>query len=431
VRKLAPGVSGMSDAAAALRTLFGPPSRGFEVALWDGTVLPASGPAPKGRLVLRSPAAAVALAPPGSELRAAEAFSANLLDIEGDTLGVLEAAARWPGPPPSLQTLRAAGSAWWRRVQTALAPRLHGRPHTPARDKSAVQYHYDASDDFYRLFLGPSMVYSCAYFATPDEPLEAAQAAKLELVCRKLELAPGERLLDVGCGWGALVRHAVAHHGVGGLGITLSQHQLGAARATLAELPRHPMEVRLADYRQLAGEPPFDKVASVGMMEHVGEAHLDGYFQAVFQALRPGGLFLNHAIAALPSPRQTVPWLSRKDGGFIRTYIFPDSELIPVARVLRAAERAGFEVRDVESLREHYAETLAHWLRRLEASFAEAVRLVGKERARAWRLYLAASSVAFRLGEISVFQELLVRPGPEGRAGVPRTREHWYAARVP
>jgi cyclopropane-fatty-acyl-phospholipid synthase len=419
----------MSDPTAALRTLFGPPSRGFEVALWDGTVLPATGTAPKGRLVLRSPAAAAALAPPGSELRAAEAFSANLLDIEGDTLGVLEAAARWPGPPPSFRTLRAAGSAWWQGVQRALLPKLHGRRHTPSRDKSAVQYHYDASDDFYRLFLGPSMVYSCGYFASESASLEAAQAAKLELVCRKLDLGQGERLLDVGCGWGALIRHAVEHWGAAGLGITLSEHQLATARATLAKLPPHAMEVRLADYRQLAGEPPFDKVASVGMMEHVGDEHLDGYFQAVFQALRPGGLFLNHAIAALPTPRQTVPWLSRKDGGFISTYIFPDSELIPVARVLEAAERAGFEVRDVESLREHYALTLAHWLRRLEGGFPEAVRLVGEERARAWRLYLAASSVAFRLGEISVFQELLVRPGPNGRASVPRTRERWYAAR--
>ena len=187
------------------------------------------------------------------------------------------------------------------------------------------------------------------------------------------------------------------------------------------------MEVRAADYRQL-GDLVFDKVASVGMMEHVGSERLDAYFEAMFRATKPGGLFLNHAIAALPTPRQTIPWLSREGGGFIRRYIFPDSELIPVARVTEAAERAGFEVRDLESLREHYAETLAHWLHRLEHGFPEAVRLVGEERARAWRLYLASSSVAFRLGEVSVFQLLLVRPGPDGRASVPRTRERWYAA---
>lgn len=425
MRKLA---LGMSDSASALRTLLGPPSRGFEVALWDGSVLPAVGAAPKGRLVLRSPAAAQALAPPASELRAAEAFTAGILDIEGDTLGVLEAAARWPGPPVTAKTVQAAASSWLERARSALSPKLHGRRHSPARDRSAVQYHYDVSDAFYRLFLGPSMVYSCAYFARPEASLEEAQEAKLELVCRKLDLQRGERLLDVGCGWGGLIAHAVQRYGVGGLGITLSEHQLTAARARLAALGADGMEVRAADYRQLDGDSRFDKVASVGMMEHVGSERLDAYFEAMFRALKPGGFFLNHAIAALPTPRQTIPWLSREGGSFIRRYIFPDSELIPVARVAEAAEKAGFEVRDLESLREHYAETLAHWLHRLEQGFEEAVRLVGEERARAWRLYLASSSVAFRLGEISVFQLLLVRPGEDGRAPIPRTRERWYAA---
>ena len=417
----------MSDTASALRTLLGPPSRGFEVALWDGSVLPAAGAAPKGRLVLRSPAAADVLVPPASELRAAEAFTAGILDIEGDTLGVLEAAARWPGPPLTAKAVHAVATGWLRRAHKALTPKLHGRRHSPARDRDAVQHHYDVSDEFYRLFLGPSMVYSCALFARPEATLEEAQEAKLELVCRKLDLHPGERLLDVGCGWGGLITHAVQRYGVGGLGITLSEHQLAAARTRLSALPAHHMEARAADYRQL-GDLVFDKVASIGMMEHVGSERLDAYFEAMFRATRPGGLFLNHAIAALPTPRQTIPWLSREGGGFIRRYIFPDSELIPVARVIEAAEKAGFEVRDLESLREHYADTLAHWLHRLERGFDEAVRLVGEERARAWRLYLASSSVAFRLGEVSVFQLLLARPGLEGRASVPRTRERWYAA---
>ncbi len=423
--KLTPG---MGDTASALRTLLGPPSRGFEVALWDGSVLPAIGVAPKGRLVLRSPAAAEVLVPPASEVRAAEAFTAGILDIEGDTLGVLEAAARWPGPPLTAKTVQAAASGLWQRAHSALSPKLRGRRHSQARDRSAVQYHYDVSDAFYCLFLGPSMVYSCAFFARADESLEAAQEAKLELVCRKLDLRRGERLLDVGCGWGGLITHAVQRYAVGGLGITLSEHQLAVARSRIAELPPSQMEVRAADYRQLGELPPFDKVASVGMMEHVGSERLDAYFEAMYRATRPGGLFLNHAIAALPTRRKTIPWLSRDGGGFIRRYIFPDSELIPVGRVVEAAERAGFEVRDLESLREHYAETLAHWLHRLEQRFEEAVRLVGAERARAWRLYLASSSVAFRLAEVSVFQLLLVRPGPEGRAPVPRTRERWYAA---
>jgi cyclopropane-fatty-acyl-phospholipid synthase len=417
----------MSDTTSALRSLLGPPSRGFEVALWDGSVLPAAGSAPKGRLVLRSPAAADVLIPPASELRAAEAFTAGILDIEGDTLGVLEAAARWTGPPLSAKAVHAAARGWLQRAHKALSPKLHGRRHSQARDRDAVQYHYDVSDEFYRLFLGPSMVYSCAFFVRPEATLEEAQEAKLELVCRKLDLHPGERLLDVGCGWGGLITHAVQRYGVGGLGITLSEHQLTAARTRLSVLPAHHMDVRAADYRQL-GDLVFDKVASVGMMEHVGSERLDAYFEAMFRATRPGGLFLNHAIAALPTPRQTIPWLSREGGGFIRRYIFPDSELIPVARVIEAAETAGFEVRDLESLREHYAETLARWLHRLEQGFHEAVRLVGEERARAWRLYLASSSVAFRLGEVSVFQLLLLRPGPDGRASVPRTRERWYAA---
>ncbi len=417
----------MSNTASALRSLLGPPSRGFEVALWDGSVLPAAGAAPKGRLVLRSPAAAEVLAPPASEARAAEAFTAGILDIEGDTLGVLEAAARWAGPPLSVKAVHAAATGWLQRAHKALSPRLRGRRHSPERDRDAVQYHYDVSDEFYRLFLGPSMVYSCAFFQRPEATLEDAQEAKLELICRKLDLQPGERLLDVGCGWGGLITHAVQRYGVGGLGITLSEHQLDTARARLAALPANHMEVRAADYRQL-GDLVFDKVASVGMMEHVGSERLDAYFEAMFRATKPGGLFLNHAIAALPATRQTIPWLNREGGGFIRRYIFPDSELIPVARVTEAAEKAGFEVRDLESLREHYAETLAHWLHRLEHGFKEAVHLVGEERARAWRLYLATSSVAFRLGEISVFQLLLVRPGPDGRASVPRTRERWYAA---
>ena len=192
----------MSDTASALRTLLGPPSRGFEVALWDGSVLPAAGAAPKGRLVLRSPAAADVLVPPASELRAAEAFTAGILDIEGDTLGVLEAAARWPGPPLTAKAVHAVATGWLRRAHKALTPKLHGRRHSPARDRDAVQHHYDVSDEFYRLFLGPSMVYSCALFARPEATLEEAQEAKLELVCRKLDLHPGERLLDVGCGWG-------------------------------------------------------------------------------------------------------------------------------------------------------------------------------------------------------------------------------------
>jgi cyclopropane-fatty-acyl-phospholipid synthase len=297
------------------------------------------------------------------------------------------------------------------------------------RDREAVRHHYDLSDDFYRLFLDREMVYSSGYFPTGSETLEEAQRAKLELVCRKLHLQRGERMLDVGCGWGALLVHAARDHGAGGLGITLSQNQLAEARRRFARLGAgvH-LEALAADYRTVSPDLPFHKVASVGMMEHVGRKHLDEYFGAIHRLLRPGGLFLNHAIADV-SGVHTVPWTSRKEGGFIDRYIFPDGDLVPVGMVVAAAERAGFEVRDLESLREHYAETLAAWLGRLEARFGEAEEMVGRERARAYRLYLASSAAAFRLGRISVFQLLLARRNQVGRAeGVPRSRAEWYRA---
>jgi cyclopropane-fatty-acyl-phospholipid synthase len=274
------------------------------------------------------------------------------------------------------------------------------------------------------------MVYSCAWFPEGGETLEAAQRAKLDLVCRKLALRRGERFLDVGCGWGALVAHAAEAYGARATGITVSANQLATARARLARLGdgAPPVAVEASDYRTLSGGP-FDKVASVGMMEHVGRARLDAYFRAVHRLLRPGGLFLNHAIADTSGGAPTLAWAHQRDGGFIWRYVFPDGELLPIAEVVAAAERAGFEVRDLESLREHYAETLAHWLARLEARFADAVALAGEQRARLYRLYLAASAVGFRLGRTNVYQLLLSRRTPSGRAeGLPRSRAEWYRA---
>jgi cyclopropane-fatty-acyl-phospholipid synthase len=214
---------------------------------------------------------------------------------------------------------------------------------------------------------------------------------------------------------------------VEGLGLTLSENQLAEAKRRLARLT-NPIEIRLADYRELDLEARFDKVASVGMMEHVGKAQLDIYFATVYRLLRPGGLFLNHAIADIAIDRHTIPWTARWRRGFIQTYIFPDSELVPIGTVVRAAEQAGFEVRDLESLREHYAETLACWLSRLEAHFEDAVSMVGSERARAWRLYLASSAVAFRRGKLSVFQLLLAKRLQSGHvANIPHNRSLWYA----
>jgi cyclopropane-fatty-acyl-phospholipid synthase len=383
-------------------------------------------------VVLEQPRVLAAFLPFPSEHRLAEAFLDGELELDGDAVALLEAAARWPGPRLRAGLLTAALSVMAHRFGLRGGDGIFARPaaearHSPGRDRAAVQHHYDLSDDFYRLFLDAGMAYSCAYFPGGDESLEEAQRAKLELVCRKLSLAPGERFLDVGCGWGALLEHAAGAFGARGLGITLSANQLEFARRRLAPLG-DAARVEPADYRSVAAAEPFQKVASVGMMEHVGRRRLAGYLSAVHRLLAPGGLFLNHAIADLEPGNPTVGWARRGRSGFLDRYIFPDGELLPIGEVVAAAERAGFEVRDLESLREHYDRTLVLWLSRLEARWDEAVALVGARRARAYRLYLAGSAVSFRLGRVSVFQLLLARPAPGGRIeGLPRRRADWYA----
>jgi cyclopropane-fatty-acyl-phospholipid synthase len=422
------------DLIQAARELLESPSRAFAFRLWDGTVLPpARDGGALGQVVLLSPRALDALLPPASERRLAEAVLDGDIEIEGDAIAVLVSAARWEGPRARVSLARALASVVVQRALAkggggAFAQALVSRLHTVSRDREAVRHHYDLSDDFYRLFLDPAMVYSCAYFAEGGEALEQAQQAKLDLVCRKLGLAPGERLLDVGCGWGAFLMHAAERHRVDALGITLSKNQLTETKRRLAlSGAASRVAVAAADYRTLSASEKFHKVASIGMMEHVGRNRLDEYFGAVHRLMHPGGLFLNQAIADNSPDATTLPWASRREGGFIARYIFPDHDLVPLGQVVAAAERAGFEVRDVESLREHYDETLAIWLERLEARFDEAEKLVGRRRARAYRLYLASSAAAFRLGRISVFQLLLAKPSAEGRAvSVPRCRADWY-----
>jgi cyclopropane-fatty-acyl-phospholipid synthase len=423
------------DARALAQAFFDEPSRAFAVRLWDGTLLEAPRPTiAAGEVQLRDPDVALDLLPPASERRLAEAFIDGSIEFHGDAIGLLEAVGTWQGPQRSRalaavlgHALPAIGRRLIPRRSTELMARLRGLSHARVRDGQAVRFHYDLSDEFYRLFLDEQMVYSCGYFPTGSESLDQAQRDKLELVCRKLGLRQGERLLDIGCGWGALLEHAAREHGARGLGVTLSNNQLAAAGQR--RLPG--VEVRAADYRDLR-EPPFDKIASVGMMEHVGRAQLDAYFRSARALLREGGLFLNHAIADVQADRNTVPWLSRSDGSFLGSYIFPDYDLVPIAQVVAAAERAGFEVRDIESLREHYAETLTRWLRRFEQRTDDAARLVGVARTRAFRLYLASSAAAFRLGRISVFQLLLANRTRTGRApGLPRCRATWYQPAAP
>ena len=412
------------NAQALARALFDDPSRTFAVQLWDGSVLP--GPRAPPALVLKSEAVLKHLLPPLEERAIAQAFGRGDLDIDGDAVSLLEAVARWGGP--SLHAKLAA-----HRIRTTFAKctadlrrrflRATGWSHAKRQDRRAVRVHYDLGDDFFRLFLDESMTYSCAYFPSGDESLAEAQRSKLDLVARKLGLRTGQKLLDIGCGWGSLVNHASQAYGVTACGITISDSQL-------REVQRRAMTTGVTvlrrDYRD-APRGPFDRVVSVGMMEHVGGRNLDRYFRAVYDRLRPGGLFLNHAIADISGKHRMMRWLDCPVGGFVLDEIFPGSELLPLAAVVRAAEANGFEVRDVEPLREHYAQTLACWIANLDARFADAVFLVGLEMARKWRLYLAASAAAFRVGAIGVYQVLLAKRDEGGRAvGLPRSRAKWY-----
>lgn len=420
------------DYRAVITSLLNEPTRTFTVELWDGSTLPPREREPSvDRVILRTPEVAACLIPPVTETEIADAFIHDKIDITGNTIAVVEQAARWEGPPLTLGVLRGmAGGLVDRMLHHREEPwsaTLHGRMHSAERDADAIRHHYDVSDDFYRLFLGDDMVYSCAFFPTGRESLDEAQRAKLELVCRKLNLQRGDRFLDVGCGWGALLVHAARRHGAHALGLTISDRQLCEARRRGTDGGEGWIEVLQRDYRDLPRRS-FDKAASVGMMEHVGRRHLGRYFRGIHARLRPGGLLLNHAIADITPQHRVMGWMSRLRGGFIGRYIFPDSDLVPIHLVIREAERAGFEVRDLECLREHYAETLELWLTNLESHFDEAVNLVGRARARAWRLYLASSAVAFRAGSIGVYQLLLAKPTSDGaRCDAPRSRSAWYA----
>jgi cyclopropane-fatty-acyl-phospholipid synthase len=399
---------------------------GFEVRLWDGTTWrPGAAAEPRFTIVLRHEGSLRAMLWPPGELTLSEAYVYGDFDLEGDLEAVFPLADLLLAEPRSrtaqlalARQLRALPAT--RRVR-ASGPkaRLRGRRHSVERDRAAVDFHYGRSNEFFAAFLDPRLVYSCAYFASEDDDLATAQERKLDLVCRKLRLAPGERLLDIGCGWGGLVMWAAERYGADALGVTLSESQAELARERIRTAgleARCRVEVR--DYRELEGQA-FDKVASIGMFEHVGEELLPEYFGRVRDALRPGGVFLNHGIAR-------PVWRGAKEGSsFVERYVFPDGELSPIPVSLGAAEEAGFEVRDVESLREHYALTLRHWVRRLERNAPEAIAAAGEPTFRVWRLYMSGSAHAFTTGHVSVFQTLLVKPD-RGRSGLPLTRDDWY-----
>jgi cyclopropane-fatty-acyl-phospholipid synthase len=414
-------------AAAIGRLLGGEPPVAVEC--YDGSRI---GPADStSMLVVRSQLALrYVLTAPG-ELGFARAYVSGELDVEGDIFEVLALRDSLPevklGAAEWLDLARLAGTAGLRRLPPPPEEaRLHGRRHSKERDAAAIAHHYDVSNDFYRLILGPSMTYSCAVWSSPDDTLEAAQAAKHELVCRKLGLEPGMRLLDVGCGWGSMAIHAAKHHGARVVGVTLSQRQAEWARRAVSDAGLgEQVEIRVQDYRDVR-DGPFDAISSIGMFEHVGAARLDEYFQTLHALVRPGGRVLNHGIARPASTRER-PRFARR--GFIDRYVFPDGELHEVGSVVSRIQRAGLEARNVEGLREQYALTLRAWVRNLEADWPQAVAEVGAGRARVWRLYMAASALNFEAARTQIHQVLAVN-NDKGSSGLP-LRPDWYASTSP
>jgi cyclopropane-fatty-acyl-phospholipid synthase len=378
------------------------PERPFAVEFWDGTTLPASnGSGPT--FYVRSPrAAAHVLRAPG-QLGLGRAYVSGEIEVD-DIDAVIEVLDSWQ--PPALEggdkarlllgALRAAGLTRPPRLPAAEL-RPSGRRHSKERDAEAVRHHYDVSNEFFSLFLDKSMTYSCAIFSRGAETLEQAQEEKLETVARKLALKEGDRVLDVGCGWGSFPLWVATRHGASVVGITLSPPQAERARQRAEEAGvADRVEIRVMDYRDLAGER-FDAIASIGMVEHVGEVQIDEYAHTLAGLLEPGGRLLNHGIARL---RHTDP----EAGPFSERYVFPDAEPLHLSRVLLALERAGFVTRHVEEFGADYTETLRHWARRLDENLDEALRLAGPERVRVWRLYLRMARRGFESGFLSIYQ---------------------------
>lgn len=386
--------------------------------LWDGATLGADD-APF-RIVLRAPWSLRAMFP-ATDLSLGEAYLDDVFDVEGSMVEAMRAIARLG---PALErapvrrglarlVLRMPRPPARRRWRRAVLPGR--RAHSLRRDREAIAFHYDVGNDFYRLFLDERLVYSCAYFADADDrapgevddgALERAQLRKLDLVCRKLGLQEGQRLLDVGCGWGALVVRAAEAYGVRAVGITLSEQQARLAREVVAARGlSEQVEIRVADYREVDGT--FDAVASIGMVEHVGSRHLDAYFRRLFDLTAPGGRLLNHGITT--GGRGVVRDFAVERDTFIGRHVFPDGALVPSAVMLSHAEAAGFEVVDLEQLRPHYARTLEHWVHRLERAGDEAVERASERHRRTWRAYMAGSVVGFESNDLGVIQLLCSR----------------------
>ena len=371
------------------------------------------------RLDVRSPRAVSLLMSSPGQLGLARAYVAGEIEVHGDLYTALDRMARLGVRQLTLsEKLRLYGAlapfALRRETPPPEEVRLGGSRHSKRRDADAISHHYDVSNTFYNWILGPSMAYTCVVFPKPDATLEEAQEEKFDLVCRKLGLQRGQRLLDVGCGWGGLVQHAVKHYGVQAIGVTLSQRQAEWGNDVLEEAGlSHLGQIRFQDYRDVA-ERNFDAISSIGLTEHIGLANYPDYFAFLASRLSPTGRLLNHCITRTDTNSRT-----HFKNGFINRYVFPDGELVPVGRIISAIEDQGLEVRHEENLREHYALTLAAWSGNLDDQWDDAIDEVGEGKARVWRLYLAASRMGFARNMIQLHQVLAVAPNEHGHAGVP------------
>jgi cyclopropane-fatty-acyl-phospholipid synthase len=375
--------------------------------------------APECTIVVRTPKGLRSLLANPTELTLGEAFVNGDLDVEGDIFSVF----------PIADQLISSTSHQWRSILGKAAQIsfewMHGLGsgwlHSLSRDQKSISYHYDQPFEFFQAWLGETLAYSCAYFRNPTNDLDQAQNDKLELICRKLRLAPGDHLLDIGCGWGSLILHAASRYGVDARGITLSRGQAAMAtwRITQAKLNRK-CAVDFRDYREMAGPSSrFDKIASIGMFEHVGLKNMRRYFRIAHSLLKPDGLFLHSGIVRSASS------VFFQKVSFIDKYVFPNGELITLAKGLELAESVGLEVRDVENLREHYERTLRLWVERLQQNRRAVLQKVSEKIYRIWLLYMAGSAVAFERGKLMAYQVLLARPD-NARCHVPHTREDWY-----
>jgi cyclopropane-fatty-acyl-phospholipid synthase len=428
---------GSALAADLLTRLFRRLPLSLTLRLWNGETVQvgavnSTAQASPYTLVFRNPEVVCSAVLGRDPLRLAEAYFRGDMDIEGDFFAALALKDHLEALQMSVgEQIGAAASALrLRSLNSGRQPeRIHRAPshgrtvkeHSKGENRDAIHFHYDVSNEFYALWLDSGMVYSCAYFEAPDVDLDTAQRAKLEHICRKLALQPGENFLDIGCGWGALIIHAARHYGVRAHGVTLSPQQFKVAQERIAAAGlQDQVSVELRDYRDLVGEAVYDKVASVGMFEQVGLKNLPVYFSTVHRLLKPHGLFLNHGIT-----HDSEGWQKSMSTEFINRYVFPDGQLDNVSNIQHVMETARFEIADVEALRPHYAMTLRHWVERLELNHERALQFVNEATYRVWRLYMAACALEFESGRVGIYQ-ILAGKRAEGSLPLPLTRRRLY-----